>query len=98
MLTRHPSTPAAADLSGLALPRLACSLPPDWRQLRELRHLTIHNDAEWAQERQEAEGWEWGGFSWGAGSLSALTALTGLVLPPYAVLPGEALPCDASVL
>lgn len=73
--------------------RCTCSLPPDWRDLRELRQLQIINDAEWASELSDSEsssdGAEWGGFSWGRGSMTGLTARTSLQLSYNAVLPGE---------
>ena len=76
---------------GFLPPRLACSLPPDWRELAGLRNLLVYHDAAWANDRRhnEIDAWEWGGFTWGSGSLSGLTALTRLVLSTEAVLPGE---------
>lgn len=54
-----------------------------------LRELKVYNDIEWAEELDELDDRPWGGFSWGSGSLSSLTALTSLTLSPGAVLPGE---------
>ncbi len=77
-----PHCPAAAPLP-------PHSLPPDWSSLCSLAELRIMHDAWWAAEAQVWDGNQWGGFSWGAGSLSSLTSLTKLQLSNEAILPGE---------
>lgn len=79
-------------------PPLACSLPPGLRRLAGLRELSVVNGAErYNDEWGVPEVQEWIGCDWGSGSLSSLTALTGLALFPGAFLPGKLcgmlLPC-----
>ncbi|KAL4457932.1 hypothetical protein ABPG75_012797 [Micractinium tetrahymenae] len=70
------SLPPMSHLRGLTHLCLAgaVSLPPDWRQLPSLHHLMLSNDSYWAEEGN----WQGGLFEWGAGPLTALTALSRL--------------------
>ncbi|KAL4443775.1 hypothetical protein ABPG75_011512 [Micractinium tetrahymenae] len=83
-------------LTGVAVTALrlagAVSLPRDWHQLGSLRYLAVEHKGWWAEETEDINGRLWDGFTWGAASLTALTALTTMELSFEGVYP------DANVL